>query len=189
MTPTLGTRQEQEEKWRDISQYEGKYQVSSHGRIKSIPRMIKMPQGTSRLSEEKILSTSPNQKGYSIVKLCTNNKVINRAVHSLVAEAFLPKRPKGLVIDHIDEDKANNKETNLCYTTNRKNVSKSINKKQTSSKFIGVYKIPAGRGRLRNDRWSSKIRINNSNIHLGCYNTEIEAALAYQKTLISYGLL
>lgn len=164
------------EVWKDIKGYEGLYQVSNKGRVKSLKR--KVPRGNYFYSvNEKLLKDAPNTGGYLAVSLWKNNKGKTFSIHSLVAIAFLNHKPKGyeLVIDHIDENKKNNNLSNLRLVTNRFNTTR--NKNNHSSKYIGVHWHKSYK------KWQSLIIINGKREYLGRYDNEYDAHLAYQKAL------
>jgi hypothetical protein len=105
--------------WKDVKNYEGLYQVSNLGRIKSFPR-----NGT--IKQEKILKQVLDNNGYFIVGLWKNNKSKKMCVHWIVANAFIPKKEDDEVINHIDGNKTNNCINNLERCTQRKNVKEAI---------------------------------------------------------------
>ena len=109
------------ENWKDIKGYEGIYQVSDLGRVKS-------------LRYGNILNPYINSTGYKVVNLSENTKRVTKKVHSLVAECFLNHTPNGykLVVDHINNVKTDNSLNNLQIITHRENCSKD--KKGYSSK-------------------------------------------------------
>lgn len=100
------------EEWRDIKGYEGKYQISNLGRVRSI----------------RIRAFTEKENGYRYVTL--NKDGINRNffIHRLVAEAFLGGIPTGYVVNHIDYDRANNCLDNLEIITQKENVWHSIHR-------------------------------------------------------------
>ena len=104
--------------WKDIEGYEGLYQVSDLGRIKSYPR-----NGT--IKQERILKQTIDNNGYLVVGLYKNNKAKKVCVHWLVANAFIPKEKEHEVINHINGDKHNNKLSNLERCTQSYNVRES----------------------------------------------------------------
>ena len=91
--------------WRDIEGYEGLYQVSNLGRVRSLNY-----KRTGKVQNMK-LGTYPN--GYKMVDLKKNNKRKAHLVHRLVAKAFIPNPNQLCEVNHKDEDKANNTVDNL----------------------------------------------------------------------------
>ena len=106
----------QEEIWKDIAGYEGKYQVSNKGRVKSVERKreCRVNGGTIAVMTvpEKILKQW-KRSTYLLVDLWKNSKRDIRTVHYLVYEAFVGKIKDGMLIHHKDEDKYNNVPENL----------------------------------------------------------------------------
>jgi hypothetical protein len=96
------------EQWRDIPGYEGRYQVSDLGRVKSL-------KGTP-----KILKAGP-RNGYPSVVLAVDGVKTNRTVHSLVAETFIGPRPDGMEVMHLDGDRLAPTLGNLRYGTPSEN--------------------------------------------------------------------
>ena len=101
-----------EEIWKDIKDYEGFYQISNLGNVKSVKRNIKQEHFKnnkySRKINEKLVKQANNGKRYKTVSLCVNGKKHTKSVHKLVAEAFIPNPNKFPVINHIDGKKKNN---------------------------------------------------------------------------------
>lgn len=93
--------------WKDIENYEGLYQISNFGRVKSFPR-----NGT-RSKEAAILRPSKNEKGYLTIRLCKNGAEKFFRVHRLVANAFIPNPNNLPQVNHKDENKQNNNVNNL----------------------------------------------------------------------------
>lgn len=125
------------EEWRDIKGYEGLYQVSNEGRVKSLERVVVYKNGHRHKYEEHLMDIIVVQ-GYCYVGLNYNNRQKRLRVHRLVAQAFIPN-PYGYVeINHKDENTMNNKVENLewCdhtyninYGTRNKRVGDHYNKK------------------------------------------------------------
>ena len=100
--------------WKDIKGYEGLYQVSNLGNVKSLNYRNK---GESRLLKLGILPI-----GYPVVVLSKNGKHATKYVHRLVADAFIPNHDNKPLINHIDGCKTNNAVVNLEWVTARENV-------------------------------------------------------------------
>ena len=100
-----------EQIWVDIIGYEGDYQISNDGQVKSLKN-----------GKEKILSPTYNKNGYLKVNLYNNGTRKTHRVHQLVAHAFVPGYQPGMVVNHIDEDKSNNVWTNLEWVSPKDNT-------------------------------------------------------------------
>ena len=100
--------------WKDIKGYEGLYQVSNLGRVRSLEN--------NKKRKEKILKHVLNNRGYQHVALCKNGKVKKCYVHRLVYETFNGKIPKGYEINHISEDKTENSLSNLNLLSHKANL-------------------------------------------------------------------
>lgn len=108
-----------EEIWKDIKGYEGLYQVSNLGRVKSLPKLKKTPTSTFMTKER--IKKANLCKGYLRVGLRKKGKTKSYFVHCLVAQAFLGEA-NGLTVNHKDENKLNNRADNLEYMTLAENI-------------------------------------------------------------------
>mgnify|MGYP003630773457 CR=1 FL=1 len=151
--------------WIDLPDTDGMYQVSNHGDVRS------NHSGTPR-----IMKQNPGTDGRLRLNLQINGIKKQFNTHKLVAICFLNHIPCGhkLVVNHIDFNYLNNHVSNLEIVTQRQNANQKHLKKGKTSKYTGVS--------LRSDtgKWTSNIKINNKNISLGCYTSEIEASIAYE---------
>lgn len=165
--------------WKDVPEFEGYYQVSNLGNVKSLERYVK-GKVENRLQKENILSKRlvgdiGNQ--YYAVTLCNNKDRKQIKISVLVAMAFLNHTPNGYVgftVDHIDNNPLNNNVNNLQVITKRENSSKD---RKGISKYTGVT------FNKKVNKWRSQIWINGKNKTLGNFDDELEAHRVYQKEL------
>ncbi len=107
--------------WKDIPDFEGLYQVSDCGKIKSLPRVIKNGQNSSFKTKERILKPIYDKNGYFVINLHKpGEKLKNAKIHRLVMYAH-SHVDYTLTIDHIDGCKTNNHISNLRYLTRGEN--------------------------------------------------------------------
>lgn len=127
------------EVWKDISGYEGYYQVSNLGRIRSLSRIVVHMQGEGnrrgmkRKIPECILAQDINWAGYHRVGLSKHGKKHRVAVHRLVADAFIANPNNLPQINHKDENPHNNHMDNLEWCTNLYNVNYGTRTERASS--------------------------------------------------------
>lgn len=119
-----------EEVWKDIVGYEGYYQISSYGRVKSLPRQIvyfAFGKTQIRMQKGRILKQSTCSSGYPIVHLYLDSERQNVMVHRLVAIHFLEPVEGREFVNHKDGDKENNNVANLEWVTKSENTQHAIN--------------------------------------------------------------
>lgn len=112
----------EQEEWRPIQGYEGFYEVSNMGRVKSIRRTVRANTCGTREVPERILSTPISSCGYALAVLCKNGIKKNALVHRLVASAFSPNPLNLPEVNHKDEDRTNNVVDNLEWCDQKYNV-------------------------------------------------------------------
>jgi len=165
------------EEWRDIIGYEGVYQVSNLGRVRSLDRINYKNRFYKGIIKKLVKTGMPNNQ-YLSTSLNKEGVEKTKRVHVLVAQAFLKHIPdgthNGYIVDHIDNNSLNNNLSNLQLITNRENLSKD---RKGTSKYTGV----SWRKDSRN--WRARIKVNGKYLTLGTFDNELEASKVYQKAL------
>lgn len=110
-----------EEIWKDVLGYEGCYMVSNLGMVKSLSRYVKGRSNSLKPLSERILKPAI-RKGYHFVVLSKNNHSKNCNIHRLVWEAFNGPIPECMQVNHINEDKTDNRLENLNLLTSGDNI-------------------------------------------------------------------
>lgn len=111
--------------WKDIAGYEGAYQVSNLGRVRSLTRIVR--NGTGFCPKNgRILRQNTNTKGYLLVGPTVNRVQRTRPVHRLVAEAFIPNPLNLPEVNHKREPKTNNRVTNLEWSSSEDNMAHAV---------------------------------------------------------------
>jgi hypothetical protein len=156
------------ENWKEIDGYDGMYQVSDLGNIKSF-----------HFNMETIMKPRPNVKGYLYVNLSKDGAWKTKYIHKLVAIAYLGHVPDGMnsVINHINFIKDDNRAVNLEITTNRDNSNRKHI--QHTSQYTGVHWMKTKK------RWRALIVVNGKQKYLGQFKSELDASEAYQKELLT----
>ena len=108
------------ERWRPVPGYEGEYEVSDAGRVRSVDRVVRATGGLRRY-RGRMLHPHLTTAGYPEIRLCRAGAYKQIRVHQVVAAAFLGERPDGLVVNHRDGVKTNNTPANLEYVTREYN--------------------------------------------------------------------
>lgn len=156
------------EVWKDIPNYEGFYQASNLGRIRSI-----------RFKRVKVLKPNLTRTKSSIryhTCLSINKKVKTCKTHRLVISAF--KGESNMIVDHINGNPLDNRIENLRYCSQRDNLTFSNVKRKRESPYFGVTK--------RGDKWRAMIWVKDRIVSCGTHKTDIDAHNAYIKARDEY---
>ena len=116
-----------EEIWKDVKGFEGYYQVSNLGQVRSIDRDVTYSNGVVTHHKGRLIKPSTNQKGYLQIHLQRQDDKLYITVHKLVALHFVEGYAEGLQVNHKDENKLNNRADNLEWCSPTYNVNYGTN--------------------------------------------------------------
>jgi hypothetical protein len=157
-----------EERWLPVVGYEGLYEVSDLGRVRS-------------LKSGKIMKPKLEKNGYMRTCLTNNKQEKTISIHRLILQTFQPTEEK-LQCDHINHIKTDNRLVNLRWATISQNSRFRKKREGLSSQYMGVAWAKYDK------KWKTGCRIDGKTIHLGYFDDEREAGLAYNNFVISKGL-
>lgn len=120
--------------WASVDKYEGEYEVSNLGQVRSLDRVITYSDGTVRRRKGKILKPHVDSSGYCTVYLSHNGNQSAKFIHVLVANSFLPKPDYKVEVNHKDGNKKNNCVENLEWCTHKENIAHAF--------ATGLHSIP-----------------------------------------------
>ena len=121
--------------WKDIKGYEGIYQVSSYGRVKSLERYVKTSFNKIRRVKDRILKSNITTNGYCNCALGIRNV---KNIHRLVLETFSPIDGK-MDVMHIDNNRTNNRLDNLKWGTRKENLQQMASEGRWKNQFSKGY--------------------------------------------------
>lgn len=110
------------EKWLPVPGWEGCYEVSDHGRVRSLDRLISCSDGSVRRYAGRMMACPVDNRGRRAVSLKRQGHVVRRCVYTLVLEAFRGPRPPGFQGCHNDGDQLNDHLSNLRWDTSSENI-------------------------------------------------------------------
>lgn len=122
------------EEWKPIEGYEGLYEVSNLGRVRSVARVVKGKGDCQRELKSRLLAPKNITNGYQQVTLSKDGKPTIRLLHRLVAVAFVPNPDNLNIVNHKDENPANNRADNLEWCTQLYNVNYGTGKERGNAK-------------------------------------------------------
>lgn len=110
------------EVWKDVVGWEGFYQVSDRGRVRSLDRYIETSRTKPYLVKGRVMKQKTSKQGYKVISFKNKDVTANPVVHRLVAIAFIPNPDNLPQVNHIDGNKSNNDFTNLEWCTAKENI-------------------------------------------------------------------
>lgn len=168
--------------WKDITGYEGLYQVSDQGRVKSLERKDSF----GRLIKERILRPAPTTVGYLIVILCTGGNQKHFAVHRLVCQAFCDNPENKPEVNHINENKTDNRACNLEWCTRRENINHGTRNERAAMSIAKILSKPIGKYTLNGELVEVWQSASEAERQTGFHQSNISAA-ARGKLKTAYG--
>lgn len=130
------------EEWRDIKGYEGLYKVSNLGNVRSLDRWVVSKDGKRRFFAGQAVKSVKESNGYSRVNLYREGSAKKISVHRIVALAFLPNPQNLPQVNHINEDKADNRAENLEWCTCEHNGNHGTRGARISKTLTGRFNHP-----------------------------------------------
>ena len=121
--------------WKDIKGYEGLYQVSNFGNVRSLDRLAHCGKYGKGVYKGKLLKPIDRGNGYYRISLSVNSKIKFKGVHNLVAETFIPNPDNKPFVCHIDNNTSNNKLENLYWGTQSENIKQCVRDGRHKSPF------------------------------------------------------
>lgn len=163
-----------DEIWKDVVDFEGFYQVSNLGRVRSVDRVVvssSAKRAYSSCRRGRIIQGGMNPDGYRTVNLSRSPFTSKFTVHSLVAQAFIGDRPQGFHVNHIDGCKTNNSASNLEYCSHKDNINHAVS--------IGLWD-----GMIAENHCLAKLR--DSDIPI--IRSRLSAGDTYKQIAVDYGV-
>lgn len=164
--------------WKEIKGYEGKYEVSNFGQIKSVSRTIVPGLGSGYISKERILKPQKCSNGYLFICLSSKGIVKQILIHRLVAFAFVEGYKSGYEVNHLDEVKTNNHADNLQWTSHKNNINHgtAIARRVMNSDFRGDKNPMYGRSGKSNALSKAISKITSQGLVVAKYDSINDAA-------------
>ena len=166
--------------WKSIKDYEGSYEISNYGEVKSLAKQWIAGKGGIRKKKDTIMKVGINGDGYCYINLCKNGKQKSYKISLLVYDHFGKGKRNGMIlqVDHINNNKLIDRIDNLQLLTARQNAMKGfIQNGKKTSKYTGVCWYE------KYKQWRAYIKIDKKQKPLGYFKDEHKAHLAYQKAL------
>lgn len=148
--------------WKQIKGYEGYYEVSNLGNVKSVKRFYRLKENGKKVEVKEKYINPFISSGYSRVSLTKNGKSKKYSVHRLVAEAFIPNPNNLPLVNHKDETRNNNCVNNLEWCTHRYNINYGTTIERISKSVI-------------QSKTTRKVNVYKDNLLIGCFDSVREA--------------
>ena len=171
--------------WKEIRGYDGLYQISNWGRVKSLERI----DNNNHPIKEKILTPQKNKYGYYKIILSKNGKQKSFQIHRLVYETFVGEIPDGMQCNHINEIKTDNRLENLNLMTSKENSNWGTRNERIGETKKGMKLSEETKNKMKNHPNKSKIILQidlNGNIIADFPSLcEVERQFGYERASVS----
>lgn len=176
---------DKKEKWKDIKDYEGFYQISNYGRVKSLKRIVMYPDGVHKKTiKQSIIKICDNGNGYKCVYLNKNGTRKLKYIHRLVAENFVLNKENKKYVNHKDFNKENNYFENLEWCSQKENVNYSICNMKHENKSC-IHKSKTGYKYIYYRSKEKKYRVSLSMLNIWKNFQNIEDAIVFRDDKIA----
>ena len=123
--------------WKPIKGYEGIYEVSNKGRVKTLDKFFDWANDIKIFHKGRVIKNQTDADGYEILGLSKNKIRKTAKVHRLVAQAFIPNPKKKPHVNHVDNNRKNNNVFNLEWVTPSENSAHMKNQKRAKNQYFG----------------------------------------------------
>lgn len=129
----------QQEIWKDVVGYEGKYQISNYGNVRSLDILLHKKNGQKEFKKGKVLTPQLNRVGYCVYSFSRNSTHKRMLAHRIVAEAFIVNDDpeQRIYVDHINTIRTDNRVSNLRWVTAKENSNNPLTKGKISKTKTG----------------------------------------------------
>lgn len=163
-----------QEIWKNIKGYEGAYQISNLGNVRSLDRYVKDKNRTQFIKGKRLKKGKRNT--YYVISLNKNGSRKSYQIHRLVAEAFIPNPNNYPVVNHIDENRTNNRIENLEWCTQKYNINHSKRKMYSTKKAKVSSKTNEKYINIKNNKY----RVAISQLKVEKYFSSLEEAIEFR---------
>jgi len=172
---------DQQEQWKDVVGWEGAYEVSSMGRVRSLTRKIRCHKDSYRTLNGRLLKLTESTGGYLRAELVYDRRVVFCLAHRLVAIAFIGNPMNLPQVDHIDTDRTNNNVSNLRWCTAIENanfpLTKENYKKNQQNQSYDIVQLT-----INGDFVAEHISMNQAMRDTGIYESDISRCLRGERS-------